>query len=208
MARVTAGVTTSLDGYITGPNDGPGRGLGEGGERLHYWVFGRPWRYGEDTSGEATGADKELLEAAKARVGAVVGGRGVGRLESVGHAVLHRHPPAGGRARRRRLHLRQRVGRDDRQGARGGESARIVSPAAIALQGPVDDGPADGEQLGEIVDAALAGAVHPAQFGLLLWADLGLFAAKLSLCLWRRPCLRGYACAAGRLRIRRRWPGC
>jgi len=22
------------------PNDGPGRGLGDGGERLHYWVFG------------------------------------------------------------------------------------------------------------------------------------------------------------------------
>lgn len=35
MARVTASITISLDGYITGPNDGPERGLGEGGERLH-----------------------------------------------------------------------------------------------------------------------------------------------------------------------------
>jgi hypothetical protein len=41
MTKVAAAVTTSLDGYITGPNDGPGRGLGEGGERLHYWVFKR-----------------------------------------------------------------------------------------------------------------------------------------------------------------------
>jgi dihydrofolate reductase len=40
MTKVVAGITTSLDGYITGPNDGPGVGLGEGGERLHYWVFG------------------------------------------------------------------------------------------------------------------------------------------------------------------------
>ena len=24
------------------PDDGPGKGLGEGGERLHYWVFGGP----------------------------------------------------------------------------------------------------------------------------------------------------------------------
>ncbi len=34
MAKVTASITTSLDGYITGPNDGPDKGLGEGGERL------------------------------------------------------------------------------------------------------------------------------------------------------------------------------
>jgi hypothetical protein len=38
MTKVAAGITTSVDGYITGPNDGPERGLGEGGERLHYWV--------------------------------------------------------------------------------------------------------------------------------------------------------------------------
>ena len=26
MTKVAAGITTSLDGYVTGPNDGPGRG--------------------------------------------------------------------------------------------------------------------------------------------------------------------------------------
>jgi dihydrofolate reductase len=75
MTKVAAGITTSLDGYITGPNDGPGRGLGDGGERLHYWVFGGPWSYDEDPRGEPTGADKEVLDEAFARVGAVVGGR-------------------------------------------------------------------------------------------------------------------------------------
>jgi len=75
MSKVVAGITTSLDGYITGPNDGPDRGLGEGGERLHYWVFGGPWSYNEAPRGEATGADKELLDAAMASVGAVIGGR-------------------------------------------------------------------------------------------------------------------------------------
>jgi len=75
MSKVVAGITTSVDGYITGPNDGPGRGLGEGGERLHYWVFGGPWSYEEEPTGEATGADKEVLDAGMARVGAVVGGR-------------------------------------------------------------------------------------------------------------------------------------
>jgi dihydrofolate reductase len=75
MTKVAAGITTSLDGYIAGPNDGPGRGLGDGGERLHYWVFGGSWSYDEEPSGEATGPDKELLESAMARAGAVVGGR-------------------------------------------------------------------------------------------------------------------------------------
>ena len=75
MTIVGAGITTSADGYITGPNDGPGRGLGDGGERLHYWVFGGPWSYDQDPRGEATGADKELLDEASGRMGAVVGGR-------------------------------------------------------------------------------------------------------------------------------------
>jgi dihydrofolate reductase len=79
MTRIAAGITTSLDGYIAGPNDGPGRGLGDGGERLHYWVFGGPWTYEEDArgelTGEATGADKEFLDEGISRGGAIVGGR-------------------------------------------------------------------------------------------------------------------------------------
>jgi dihydrofolate reductase len=75
MAKVLAGITTSVDGYITGPNDGPGKGLGDGGERLHYWVFGGPWTYDADPRGEPTGEDAAWLEEAMSRVGAVVGGR-------------------------------------------------------------------------------------------------------------------------------------
>lgn len=77
MGKVVAGITTSLDGYITGPDDGPDRGLGIGGERLHYWVFGGPWTYDEHPDGEAQGVDKELLAEAFARVGAAVCGRGM-----------------------------------------------------------------------------------------------------------------------------------
>ena len=75
MTKVAAGITISLDGYVTGPNDGPGNGLGDGGERLHYWVFGGPWSYQEEPSGEATGADKQFLDQGMARLGAVVAGR-------------------------------------------------------------------------------------------------------------------------------------
>jgi dihydrofolate reductase len=75
MTTVAAAITVSLDGFTTGPNDGPGCGLGEGGERLHYWVFGGPWSYESGVRGEATGADKEYLDDAFSRVGAVIGGR-------------------------------------------------------------------------------------------------------------------------------------
>ncbi|MGH8927052.1 MAG: dihydrofolate reductase family protein [Acidimicrobiia bacterium] len=75
MGKVTAGITTSVDGYFAGPDDGPGRGLGVGGERLHYWVFGGPWSYQAEPQGEATGEDRAWLDQAMARVGAVVGGR-------------------------------------------------------------------------------------------------------------------------------------
>jgi dihydrofolate reductase len=75
MTKVLAGITTSLDGYVTGPDDGPDKGLGEGGERLHYWVFGGPWTYAGGAKGEATGADKEYLDDMNSRVGAVIGGR-------------------------------------------------------------------------------------------------------------------------------------
>jgi dihydrofolate reductase len=75
MGKVVAQITTSLDGYITGPDDGPGCGLGDGGEPLHYWVFGGPWSYEQAPSGEATGVDKELLDESFEQLGAVIGGR-------------------------------------------------------------------------------------------------------------------------------------
>src|SRR5947208_6061438 len=75
MARITATITTSVDGYITGPNDGPGRGLGEGGPALHSWVFGGPWDYDDGPKGEATGEDKAFLDEAMSNLGAVIAGR-------------------------------------------------------------------------------------------------------------------------------------
>lgn len=75
MGKVTAGITTSVDGYVVGPNDGPGCGLGEGGARLHYWVFGGPWSYDAGPEGEPTGEDKAWLDQAMAGLGAVVCGR-------------------------------------------------------------------------------------------------------------------------------------
>jgi dihydrofolate reductase len=82
MTKVHAAITVSIDGYFTGPDDGPGQGLGENGERLHYWVFGGPWTY-DEPAGQATGEDAAWLEGMTSKVGAIVGGRGT--YEAAGH---------------------------------------------------------------------------------------------------------------------------
>jgi dihydrofolate reductase len=38
MGKVVLDMSMSVDGFITGPDDGVGRGLGVGGERLHAWL--------------------------------------------------------------------------------------------------------------------------------------------------------------------------
>ena len=83
MTKVLAGITTSVDGYVAGPDDGPGKGLGDGGERLHYWVFGGPWTYDAEPTGEATGEDAAWLKDAMSGLGAVVAGRWT--YEAAGH---------------------------------------------------------------------------------------------------------------------------
>jgi len=62
---VKAAITVSLDGYITGPDDRAGQGLGVGGERLHYWVMGGPWTYASDREPGAgmTDADRAYYDA-------------------------------------------------------------------------------------------------------------------------------------------------
>lgn len=83
MGKVAAGITVSVDGYITGPGDGPGCGLGVGGERLHYWVFGGPWSYDSPGRGEPAGEDKAWLDETMSANGAVLTGRGT--YEAAGH---------------------------------------------------------------------------------------------------------------------------
>jgi dihydrofolate reductase len=75
MSKVIATITTSVDGYVAGPDDGPGCGLGVGGERLHHWVFGGPWTYDEPQGREMAAVDKAYYEQVNGRVGAVIAGR-------------------------------------------------------------------------------------------------------------------------------------
>ena len=46
MSATVLDMSMSLDGFIAGPNEGPGNGLGDGGHRLHDWFFARHGRRG------------------------------------------------------------------------------------------------------------------------------------------------------------------
>jgi dihydrofolate reductase len=76
VGKVFVDITMSLDGFIAGPNDGPEQGLGEGGERLHEWIFGlASWREPHGLEGGEENEDSELLDEAMQRSGAVIVGR-------------------------------------------------------------------------------------------------------------------------------------
>jgi dihydrofolate reductase len=76
MGKVTVDITTSLDGYVAGPDDSPDLPLGAGGERLHEWVFGlASWREPHGLEGGEQNRDSEILEEALKATGAIVVGR-------------------------------------------------------------------------------------------------------------------------------------
>ena len=75
MGKLVAEITMSVDGFITGPDDAPGRGLGEGGDALHNWVLGGPWRYDGEHPFAPVDVDRGVLQHAMASIGAGIIGR-------------------------------------------------------------------------------------------------------------------------------------
>ncbi len=78
MGKVAVGLTMSLDGFIAGPNDGPERPLGEGGERLFEWYSGGDTEYEMPGTGmvfRISPQSVELLREVNERMGAFVTGR-------------------------------------------------------------------------------------------------------------------------------------
>lgn len=63
MSRVYADISTSLDGFTTGPRDDVERPLGEGGERLHQWMEGRMgWREQHDVDAGAVLMGRRMFD--------------------------------------------------------------------------------------------------------------------------------------------------
>lgn len=75
MSATVLYMSMSLDGFVAGPNERVDNGLGDGGERLHEWIFaGAPTEHG-GIPGRPEGVNGEAMDEAMA-TGAVVAGRG------------------------------------------------------------------------------------------------------------------------------------
>jgi dihydrofolate reductase len=91
MAKVTSDISMSLDGFIAGPNDSVELPLGEGGERLHQWLYDlASWRERHGVAGGKTNADAEVLAESFENTGAVVMGR---RMFDFGEKPWGNEPP-------------------------------------------------------------------------------------------------------------------
>src|ERR687895_493893 len=67
-------MSMSLDGFIAGPNEGPGNGLGDGGHRLHEWAM-PGGDLDLDTIRRSGGVNGKVVDEFMS-TGAVVAGRG------------------------------------------------------------------------------------------------------------------------------------
>ncbi len=75
MSATVLYMSMSLDGFIAGPNEGPGNGLGDGGHRLHEWALAGADADDRDVFGHLTGANRQVVDEFMS-TGAVVAGRG------------------------------------------------------------------------------------------------------------------------------------
>ena len=87
-------ITTSLDGYVAGPNQTLEQPLGERGEELHEWAVGlESWREQHGYEGGETNPDDRIMRDLQERTGAYVMGR---RMFSGGAGPWEEDPNANG----------------------------------------------------------------------------------------------------------------
>jgi dihydrofolate reductase len=94
VPKLILDISTSLDGFVAGPNPTLEQPLGDGGERLHDWVVRlSSWRERHGLSGGERNADAEVVDESLAATGAVVMGR---RMFSGGAGPWEDDPRADG----------------------------------------------------------------------------------------------------------------
>jgi dihydrofolate reductase len=104
MTRVVTALAVSADGFIAGPNDGPGNPLGDGGERLFDWYTDGDTQSRFFPNFRLSAESARVFDEGAARVGAIISGRrtyeisnawgGRGPLPGVPLFVLTHAPPS------------------------------------------------------------------------------------------------------------------
>lgn len=95
MGTVIFENSVSLDGFVAGPNDGPGNGMGDGGMRLFDWYTSGDTPFplpGTDMVFQISRASAELLQEEWGKLGAMIVGR---RMFDIAEG-WGGHPPGGG----------------------------------------------------------------------------------------------------------------
>ena len=101
MSATVLYMSMSLDGFIAGPNEGPGNGLGDGGHRLHEWAM-KDGDVDLDAVRRSGGVNGQVVDEFMS-TGAVVAGRGTfepaggwggDHHDGVPIFILTRHDPA------------------------------------------------------------------------------------------------------------------
>jgi len=76
MSKVTCQISISLDGFVAGPNQSLENPIGEGGLRLHEWVFiTASWRAQQGLTGGERSVDSDVAAEVAQNVGAYIMGR-------------------------------------------------------------------------------------------------------------------------------------
>lgn len=105
MTKVVGSITTSIDGYVAGPDHGRGRGLGSA---VNDFATGSStaWTYDSGARGEPIGEGKAWFDEAMSANGAVIAGRGTCEPSAtfIGYRLTSCYRPVTGgwRAPRRR----------------------------------------------------------------------------------------------------------
>ncbi|TMD17683.1 MAG: dihydrofolate reductase, partial [Chloroflexi bacterium] len=76
MSSVTCQISISLDGFVAGPNQSLENPIGEGGMRLHQWLFETAyWREQHGKAGGPDTKDSTVVRGLFTNVGAYIMGR-------------------------------------------------------------------------------------------------------------------------------------
>ena len=138
MSSTVLYMSMSLDGFIAGPNAGPGNGLGDGGLRLHDWSF------------TAEPAVNGQVHAEFLATGAIVAGRGTAEPagfwggdhhDGVPIFILSRSQPEAGAVAARHLRVRRRTAMTRAKEAAGDRNVIVhgAGTAQLALAAGVLD---------------------------------------------------------------------
>jgi dihydrofolate reductase len=148
MSSTVLYMSMSLDGFITGPNVRPDNAMGDGGLRLHEWVFPGAEAGDFDAAvARLTGVNRQVYDEFMS-TGAVIAGRGTfepaGGWSGDHHAgapiyILSRHPAPAWAADWPRVHYVSDLAdavRDAKQAA-GGRNVMVhgsgIAPRLLAL---------------------------------------------------------------------------